>query len=82
MIAGLVLKGLYSGSKRGILPRGYVKHPAKGSESGAVTGRRRGRRAVQYVLILVGGVLIVDALVGDKGLVQTLKKRDEYRALE
>ena len=59
-----------------------MKHPAKGSESGAVTGRRRGRRAVQYVLILVGGVLIVDALVGDKGLVQTLKKRDEYRALE
>ena len=32
--------------------------------------------------MLVGCVLVVDAFVGDKGLLQTLKKRDEYRALE
>jgi cell division protein FtsB len=37
---------------------------------------------VQYVLVFIGCVLLVDALVGDKGLLQMLKKRDEYRALE
>lgn len=44
--------------------------------------RRRGRRAVQYVLVFVGGVLVLDALVGEKGLLEMLKKRQEYRALE
>ena len=37
---------------------------------------------MEYVLVFVGCVLVVDALVGDKGLIQTIKKRDEYRALE
>ena len=77
-----MIRGLYSGSKRAILPRTDVKHSANGRESGAGTGRRRGRRAVQYLLVFVGCVLVVDALVGDKGLIQTIKKRDEYRALE
>jgi cell division protein FtsB len=44
--------------------------------------RRRGRRAVQYLLVFVGCVLFLDALVGEKGLLETLKKRQEYRALE
>lgn len=42
----------------------------------------RGRRTVQYVLFAVGCVLVVDALVGDKGVLQMLKKHQEYRALE
>jgi cell division protein FtsB len=46
------------------------------------TSKRGRRRAVQYLLVFVGGVLVVNALVGDKGLVQMMKKRDEYRALE
>jgi cell division protein FtsB len=46
------------------------------------TGRRRRRRAVQYLLLFIGGVLVVDALVGDKGLIEMLKKREQYRALE
>lgn len=46
------------------------------------TGRRRGRRAVQYLLLCLGVVLVVDALVGDKGLLEMMKKRDEFRALE
>jgi cell division protein FtsB len=45
-------------------------------------GRRRGRRAVQYLLLCLGVVLVVDALLGDKGLLEMIKKRDEYRALE
>ena len=44
--------------------------------------RSRGRRAVQYLLVFVGCVLVVDALVGEKGLLELLKKREEYRALE
>jgi len=45
-------------------------------------GRRRRRRAVQYLLVFAGGVLIVDALVGDKGLLEMMKKREQYQALE
>jgi len=44
--------------------------------------RRRGRRAVQYLLVFVGCVLVLDALVGEKGLLEMVKKRQEYRALE
>jgi cell division protein FtsB len=44
--------------------------------------RRRGRRAVQYLLVFIGCVLVLDALVGEKGLLEMLKKRQEYRAAE
>jgi cell division protein FtsB len=46
------------------------------------TGSRRGRRVVEYLLLGVGVVLVVDALVGDKGLLEIIKKREEYRGLE
>jgi cell division protein FtsB len=50
----------------------------------ALTGqsRRRSPRAVQYVLLLAGLVLMVDALVGDKGLLAMIEARQEFRALE
>lgn len=44
--------------------------------------RRRARGVLRYVLVFVGCVLIVDALVGEKGLVAMLKARDTYRKLE
>jgi cell division protein FtsB len=59
-----------------------VKKPSRSSESSGTTGRPRRRRAVQYVLLFVGGVLVVNALVGDKGLLEMMKKREQYRALE
>jgi len=37
---------------------------------------------MQYLLVFVGCVLVLDALVGDKGLLEMVKKRQEYRALE
>ena len=43
--------------------------------------RLRGR-AVQYVLVFLGSVLVIDALVGDKGVLQMLKKRQELRVLD
>jgi cell division protein FtsB len=52
------------------------------SETGAGAPRRRGKRTVQYVVLLIGCVIIVDALVGDRGLVAMLKARKQYQALE
>lgn len=52
------------------------------SEPGSPGPRRRGKRTVQYVIVLVGCIIIVDALVGDRGLVAMLKARQESRALE
>lgn len=46
-----------------------------------MTARRRRRRAVEYLLIFLGCVLMVDALFGEKGLLETMKKRREYEAL-
>jgi cell division protein FtsB len=59
-----------------------VKKDPKSTGANAQTMRRRGRRLVQYLLVFIGGVLVLDALVGEKGLVEMLKKREEYRALE
>jgi cell division protein FtsB len=52
------------------------------SSAGSSTLRSRGRRALQYLLVFVGCVLVLDALVGEKGLLEMLKKRQEFRALE
>lgn len=43
--------------------------------------RQRGRTA-QYLLVAIGCVLLIDALVGDKGLLAMLQARALYRELE
>lgn len=43
---------------------------------------RRGRRLLQYLLVFVICVLVVDAIVGEKGLIAMMKAREQYRALE
>ena len=52
------------------------------AEPATTTPRRRRRRAIQYVLVLIGCVIIVDALVGEKGLLAMRKARQQYHALE
>jgi len=52
------------------------------AEPVTTTPRRRRRRAIQYVLVLIGCVIIVDALVGEKGLLAMRKARQQYHALE
>lgn len=47
---------------------------------GAPRGRRRG--LIEAAFVFVGCVLLLDALVGEKGLVEILRARQEYRALE
>jgi cell division protein FtsB len=37
---------------------------------------------VQYLLVIVGCILLVDALVGDKGLLAMRQARVDYRGLE
>ena len=56
----------------------------RGSRSASTPGgpRRFGRRALLYLLILVSGVIVVDALVGEKGLLAMLKARRQYQSLE
>jgi cell division protein FtsB len=58
-----------------------VKKAVSPTES-SVNRRRRRRRAVQYALVFVGCVLVIDAFVGDNGLLEMMKKRAEYRGLE
>ena len=60
-----------------------VKKKASSTPSASTPDkRRRGRRAVQYLLVFVGCVLVIEALVGEKGLLEMVKKHQEYRALE
>ena len=44
--------------------------------------RRRGRRILQYAFLAAGCVLVIDALVGDKGLLAMIQARQQYRTLE
>ena len=46
------------------------------------TPRTRGRRALQYAIVFVSCVLVVDAIVGEKGLIAMIKARQEYQMLE
>ena len=44
--------------------------------------RRRRGRFLRYLVLAVGCVLIVDALVGDRGFLAMLKAREQYRTLD
>lgn len=37
---------------------------------------------MQYAALVIGAVLLVDALVGDKGLLEIMKTRQTFRTLE
>jgi cell division protein FtsB len=54
------------------------------AESGSKTGTqlRTGRRLLRYVLVFVTVVVVIDAIVGEKGLLALLQARREYRAVE
>jgi cell division protein FtsB len=56
----------------------FVKMPRRPSASNP----ERRRQVVQYASVFIGCVLIVEALVGDKGLFAMLRAREQYRQLE
>jgi cell division protein FtsB len=81
--------GLYSGSKtRYSRTDGadadvtVASTPASNKKTPSGPAQSKGRRMVQYALLAVGGIFFLDALVGDKGLVELVKTRQDYRALE
>lgn len=51
------------------------------AESKCSLPRRPGRRTLQYLLMFVGWVLVVDAFVGERGLSVMIQVRRQYRAL-
>ncbi len=59
-----------------------VKAGSPSSDLGGSTPQSRWRHALQYLLVFGGVVLLVNALVGEKGLLETMKKRQEHSALE
>ena len=44
--------------------------------------KQRGRRLVQYGLLFLGCLLFLDALVGEKGLIQNVKARQQFQGIE
>jgi len=52
------------------------------STPAAPVTRSRGRRVLQYLLVVISCVLVADALVGEKGLIAMMKARQQYQALE
>ena len=59
-----------------------MRKPPESADQTSSRPRRRRGRIVRNLVLIVGCVLIVDALVGDRGFLSLLKARDEYRALD
>jgi cell division protein FtsB len=59
-----------------------VKTPQPPVPEPKTTAPRRGRRTLRYVLVFIGVVIVVDALVGEKGLLAMRKARQDYQTLE
>jgi cell division protein FtsB len=59
-----------------------VKKRRHSSADAKTTSRRRGRQMVQVGAVVLGAILLVDALVGEKGFLEILKARQQYRQLE
>ena len=57
------------------------KTPTNADQTSSLPRRRRGR-VVRYLVGAIGCVLIIDALVGDRGFLAMLKARQQYRTLE
>jgi cell division protein FtsB len=58
------------------------KRTTPNAEETSSLPRRRRSRVVRYLVLAVGCVLIIDALVGDRGLLAMLKARQQYRTRE
>ncbi len=57
-----------------------ARTPADTSPRGSFTSR--GRRVARYVLGFVTVVLVIDAIVGEKGLLSLLQARRDFSAVE
>ena len=58
------------------------KRTSDASTTTSTPPRRRRGKIVRYLIVAVGCVLIIDALVGDRGFLAMLKAQQQYRTLE
>jgi cell division protein FtsB len=58
------------------------KRTSDASMTPSTQPRKRRGRIVRYLIVAVGCVLIIDALVGDRGFLAMLKAQQQYRSLE
>lgn len=71
-----------STAKNALFCHELVPTPLRPSRPNSGTLARRGPRIAQYILLVLIAVVAVDALVGEKGLLDRLKAGSEIRALE
>jgi cell division protein FtsB len=58
------------------------KRTTDASTTTSIPPRRRRGKILRYLIVAVGCVLVIDALVGDRGFLAMLKARQQYRSLE
>ena len=63
------------------VPKKVDAQPAPRRRSPALTRPTRNRRIVQWLVVLVASIIIIDGLVGDRGLLAMLRARHEYDEL-
>ena len=63
------------------MPKSIETTPAPRRRTPAPKRPTRNRRIVQLLLVLVASIIIVDGLVGDRGLLAMLRARHEYDEL-
>ena len=56
--------------------------PSSEPPAGTTATPRKSRRVLRYVLAFVSCVVVIDAVVGEKGLVAMFKARQQYQLLE
>ena len=56
-----------------------ITDPAGAPKAGAVT---RGRLLVRYALLVLTAVVLIDSIVGEKGVLALVRAREDLRALE
>ncbi len=56
--------------------------PSRSPAPLTTASRRRGGRLLQYVLAFVSCVLVLEAVISEKGLIAMIKARQQYRTLE
>lgn len=56
--------------------------PRPDSRAPQTTGGARGRRLLRYGLMVATTIVVIDAVVGEKGLLALLQARHEYQTLE
>jgi cell division protein FtsB len=61
--------------------RGEAAEPLRRKQVPEGSGLSRWRRGLNFLLVFVTIVLVVDALIGEKGLVETMRARRQSREL-